>query len=317
MHDTRIEQKDGYLGDYATEIGILQVGAVQKMIFSEEDQGPFWMTPAEQEATKHDYPTGETVTRQLRRDEIFARLQAKSIQGIRGKLKDELIAIANAHNVSVSETMENIEEGWLGKPKGLKQILYERGFIDPRNPGKYTMAGSKVDGEINKSTSLLHLMSTCTDFVNEETLLQTMARKMGVTIDRTPKCHPEMAGEGVEYAWGCAKQYYRSQPLLSKRGKKKFRDLVRKSLSPEVLTVDKIRKFSRRARRYICAYYELSHPEASLEIKFEAIAPEIIERLVKKYKTHRSAVDFDGGFIATVVKQEKNCEQEKNRKCSE
>ena len=104
------------------------------------------------------------------------------------------------------------------------------------------MAGSKVDGEINKSTSLLHLMSTCTDFVNEETLLQTMARKIGVTIDRTPKCHPEMAGEGVEYAWGCAKQYYRSQPLLSKRGKKKFRDLVRKSLSPEVLTVDKIRK---------------------------------------------------------------------------
>jgi hypothetical protein len=38
-------------------------------------------------------------------------------------------------------------------------------------------------------------------------------------MDRTPKCHCELAGEGIEYAWGCAKNHYRRQPLKDKRAR--------------------------------------------------------------------------------------------------
>jgi hypothetical protein len=52
-------------------------------------------------------------------------------------------------------------------------------------------------------------------------MLQSMGRKMGVMIDRTTKCHPELACEGIEYSWGCAKNFYRCLPLSEKKIKGK------------------------------------------------------------------------------------------------
>ena len=42
--------------------------------------------------------------------------------------------------------------------------------------------------------SITAIMKLQTDFLEEITLLQFYAQQMGVSIDRTPKCHPEMAG---------------------------------------------------------------------------------------------------------------------------
>jgi hypothetical protein len=44
-------------------------------------------------------------------------------------------------------------------------------------------------------------MDQLSDFQDEETLLQYHGRKIGAKVDRTPKCHLEMAGE--EYGWFC------------------------------------------------------------------------------------------------------------------
>ena len=126
-----------------------------------------------------------------------------------------------------------ILEGWCGKAKGMMQVLWERGFIDESKKKEYTLAGSKDEfGVVNKNTSLKYLLENLIDFVEEESLLQTNARKMGVRIDRTPKCHAEIAGEGVEYTWGFGKNHFRRQPLDLKRKKETFRELVRNSLSP-------------------------------------------------------------------------------------
>ena len=43
------------------------------------------------------------------------------------------------------------------------------------------------------------MMKLQQDFTNEITLLQLHAQKLGVSIDHSPKCHPELAGEGIEY----------------------------------------------------------------------------------------------------------------------
>ena len=88
-------------------------------------------------------------------------------------------------------------------------------------------------------------MGNCQGFEEEETLLQSMGREMGVMVDWTPKCHCELAGEGVEYSWGCAKNTYRRVPLKKKRGKENFRNVVRECMSREnVLTTDRIHTFS-------------------------------------------------------------------------
>ena len=63
-----------------------------------------------------------------------------------------------------------VKDGWLGKPKGLLQVLWERGLIDATKRSAYTLDGRKNrdTGEVNSSMSLRRIMSECHDFVNEE-----------------------------------------------------------------------------------------------------------------------------------------------------
>eukprot|EP00957_Ditylum_brightwellii_P163514 12449022-Ditylum_brightwellii.AAC.1 len=101
--------------------------------------------------------------------------------------------------LTLEKYKDSIIEGWAGKPKGMKQVAFERGVIDLDNVHLYTNVGQKdSDGKvIDDSFSLKLMISTLTDFVEEETLLQHMSKKeglgLGVTVDQSPKCHPEVA----------------------------------------------------------------------------------------------------------------------------
>jgi hypothetical protein len=48
-------------------------------------------------------------------------------------------------------------------------------------------------------------MGLCHDFINEEGMLLRDAKCLDIKVLLTPKCHAELAGEGVEYIWGGAK----------------------------------------------------------------------------------------------------------------
>jgi hypothetical protein len=65
------------------------------------------------------------------------------------------------------------------------------------------------------------MMEQQMDFNEEETLLQYHGRWLGVILDRTPKCHPEMAGEGIEYNWGVPRDST-ANCLLSRRYQKSY-----------------------------------------------------------------------------------------------
>jgi len=129
-------------------------------------------------------------------------------------------------------------------------------------------------------------------------------------VDCTPKCHCELAGEGIEYAWGCAKNLYRKQPLKTKRGKANFRATVQQCFSREVLTVERIRLFSQRARAYMLAYQMLhqeeeqqvlSPPGSSNDVDVKSTScPVNVEKILKKFKTHRCAMDFDTAFCKAM-----------------
>jgi hypothetical protein len=68
-------------------------------------------------------------------------------------------------------------------------------------------------GVFQPHTSLKYLMGNCKDFEEEDSLLQLMGRKMGVLVNCTPQCHCELTGKGIEYFWGCAKNFYHCLPL--------------------------------------------------------------------------------------------------------
>ena len=213
MHDSLIESHD-YLGSYN---GTLRVGDTQAMVWQEGDVGPYYLSPPERLMTKYDRSMGGDKRKKYKTKDVLVQ-ELEDIAGIRGAkgTKVQLLKLCEQHQIPSFVLVDKIEEGWLGKPKGMLQILFERGFIDPSRPiSFYTVDGRKDNlGTVIPDTALRGLMLAQPDFIQEETLLQFHGRQLGVRVDRTPKCHPELAGEGVEYAWGFAKNLYRQRTSL-------------------------------------------------------------------------------------------------------
>lgn len=82
------------------------------------------------------------------------------------------------------EERETKDRGWVNEPKGMLQVLWERGWIDDSLAvtKHYTMTGRKYRYECNMpETSLQDLMKQCSDVINKRTLLQEYMFQLGIT----------------------------------------------------------------------------------------------------------------------------------------
>ena len=200
--------------------------------------------------------------------------------------KKELQVFATNNGIDLFKHKEQIVPGWEGQPKGLLQVLLERGLIEELLE-KYTLEGRKdpITCKVDLRWSLRHILANCTDFKEEETALQYLGMQLGVTVQLTPKFHAELAGEGVKYSWAHSKSFYRQMPLSRKQGQENFKQLVKDCTCPEnVLTKVRISKFAARARAHICTYHHLEHQqqphpgvnhpiEASVAVATPVVAP--------------------------------------------
>ena len=254
--------------------------------------------------TQHGLSTHKEAAILLERNrtELDIDLRALGIN-TKGKNKRELVELCQQHQIETTKNVEKVKEGWEGKPKGLLQILWERGLIDGTNLNNYSLTGKKDElGTVDNSTSLRHIMGMCTDFLNEEGMMQHIAKVLGVKVLLTPKCHAELAGEGVEYVWACAKGAYRNMSLQQKRGKDFFKASVRHCLSKEVITTVRIRKFARRARQYMMAYHAIDTKQVDEQTYHDCVkhGPVALTKLIGEFKTHRCVFDFDYKFVMSA-----------------
>ena len=85
--------------------------------------------------------------------------------------------------------------------------------------------------------------------------------------------------------------------------------MVSNCISCNELTIERRRKFARRARRYLLAYLALAKfkREASPEDKGTAkevtMSAALTEKIVKQYKNHRCILDQRRGFIRQVMNE--------------
>ena len=198
-----------------------------------------------------------------------------------------------------------LKRRWIGSPKGLKQICVERGLVALQKTlvrGHYSKEGKKIDGgndgDYDLATSYIYILSQMKDFKNEKPLLGKIVEEHDYEVWLTPKYHCELAGEGIEYMWGFTKWIYRRIPKAKKKLKKDFFKSVKELITNEQIPVDCIRRFSRRARRYIAAYYANHHRENNGVVTVDKkVSLKLIEKTVKVFKTHRAAIDSDTKFI--------------------
>ena len=99
------------------------------------------------------------------------------------KNKRELVELCTKNAIETKELIERKKVGWVGKSKGLLQVLWERGFIDETSIEKYKLTGKNDDfGIVDNSTSLRHMMTMCSDFLHEQGMMEFIGRKVGVEV---------------------------------------------------------------------------------------------------------------------------------------
>ena len=138
-------------------------------------------------------------------------------------------------------------------------------------------------------------------------MLEWVGAQIGLKVVLTPKCHPELAGEGIEYIWGMTKSNYRSTPLCDKGGKK-FETAVEASHSRDFMTIGRMRAAARKARSFIMGYMiinaqrvqdEEGNPVSIQEIILNNDPADLVKihEMKTRYNSHRNALDFAGGFV--------------------
>jgi hypothetical protein len=216
--------------------------------------------------------------------------------------KDDLLKRCDLGNLPSRHRVAIKKEGYVGKAKGAAHIGFERGFWDEnlRLPdGRLvSMQGSKatVEGtkEIrNPSTSAREILRSCQDIRSEKPHLKYIVEDLlGCVMKLTPKCHPEIAGRGVEYAWGYSKLRFRKH--FNDAVPRHLEENVKKALSTDILTLNRMRKFARKARDYKLTYAFLIDRAGGNDA---TAAKDEIEHITKMFKAHRSAMDADYSFI--------------------
>jgi hypothetical protein len=125
-------------------------------------------------------------------------------------------------------------------------------------------------------------------------------RKFDILV--TPKYHCELAGDGIECGWGYSKKTYRRYPLKAKRTKKQFEEKVKDSLKS--VSVQTMRRFSARARRYMLTYQLYDNQADYADFESAGLSFAQIEKHVNStLKTHQNAFDQQKGYISQVWRE--------------
>lgn len=213
-------------GPFHNSTYTLQPGMTQSMQFKDSDIGPCYMSVEERQKQKLDIHSGKTRDKDLNKNCLIQNLKTAGIinpTGTKKFLQEQSICLG----LPIKSTNEVVNEGWAGQQKGALQLLFERGWIDPSQIQHYTSDGKKAYSPLPTDSntepvdptgcnfSIKALLLLQADFVNELTLLQFHGSRLGAIIDRSPKCHPEIAGEGIEYAWALSK-FFIEGPLSLK-----------------------------------------------------------------------------------------------------
>ena len=231
----------------------LQLGGQQSFVFAEGDPPPFY---------KLDAPKLDRVVKKNR------------------KRKKATVLV------------DVVEEGYVGKAKGMQQVLWERGLWVRGMVQRINVDKDKKCRGLDMSMS--HVLSMCTDFVEEWSAFKKLVHDRGHVLLTSPKGHPELAGVGIEYGWGGSKLVFR-----------RTNDCVAKNLHSNivrsfgVLTKARTRKYARRARAYRTAYKSIASTCTSTEARVGSF--ELVEKMVQVCKIHRCILNQETKYLKDSI----------------
>ena len=185
--------------------------------------------------------------------------------------------VDESSGLEVQQLMINYE----GAPKGLKQVLLERGLWIDKLPKD---CKAKFAVGVNPACCALHRLGAQPDFKAQKSILYEAIAKTNHMCDFLPKFHCKLAP--IENFWGHAKRYTRANCDYSILA---LRSTVPRSL--DQVPVPSIRKYFRRAAHVIQAY------AGGCSYKLAQFAH-------KKYKSHRQIPEHAMEAIVGELEQQ-------------
>ena len=140
MRSSKLDS-DIYFGPYHNDSYKLQKGDIQHMTFpmdAKDEDGPCYLPIETRSAKRYDKKTGRMKEQERLKIDLITALREEGVRDPKGT-KKELQKLCKDRNLPIKYSTEIVEEGWLGKPKGAFQILFEIGWIDPSNISKYIL----------------------------------------------------------------------------------------------------------------------------------------------------------------------------------
>ena len=122
----------------------LSVNDTQQMVFKHSDKGPFYLKhPKETKTTKF---TGKRVKRKKKKLELLDELrQKKGFVATKWLSMTDVEKICERKGILTEVSEKEMIQGWVGQPKGLLQVLWERGFINPECISLYSLKGKPTN----------------------------------------------------------------------------------------------------------------------------------------------------------------------------
>eukprot|EP00733_Pompholyxophrys_punicea_P000443 Pompholyxophrys_punicea_v1_NODE_122_length_3354_cov_5.345862.p1 type:complete len:471 gc:universal NODE_122_length_3354_cov_5.345862:1263-2675(+) len=254
----------------------LKVGQTQSMIFLPGSPPPFY----DLNAPEYDVTVMKKKTKKKPKKTSDLNSTKEPVKKTKRKSRPAIpkpVATPTTLLLNSEDEEEKLVQGYIGKAKGKRQILWERGLWKPGMTGDHKQESLNID----------FVLGSCEDFKEEKGALQEIVESRGHILLMSPKCHPEIAGVGIEYAWGISKLNFRWH--INDEVPAHLHANICRSLSPEIVSIGRVRNYARRTRDYGHVYLAQSD---QLENGFEGI-----EKMRKQHKCHRSVFDMDMKYI--------------------
>ncbi|CAB4417188.1 unnamed protein product [Rhizophagus irregularis] len=159
-----------------------------------------------------------------------------------------------------------------GEPKGMKQVLIERGLWKNGLNADCQLCKDKVDDITRIDCCARRIISLQPDFLAQKSALEEAILEAGHLCIFYPKFHCEL--NFIERYWGAAKRYARENCDYSWSSLQRVVPVALESVDTIM-----IRKFARKAWRYMDLYRN-------------GITGKLAEYAAKKYKSHRCIPDY-------------------------
>lgn len=124
------------------------------------------------------------------------------------------------------------------------------------------MNGKSVNGlstgvlMINRKVNAIRILRGCSNFQDDNTQMVYILSLLTVRLEFAPKCYPEIAVRGIEYAFGYPKLRFGIN--LNDALPNNQKTNVPKSLDQEVITINRMWKYARKAHEYKLTYSLIS-----------------------------------------------------------